>query len=334
MTIQIESKISQSITVFYHFMTVFCHRFESLTNLPDKFVSMKALQKTAISINHAFEHKLLRDSHFDVNWHFHSEYQLFIVLKGTGTRFIGDHVHPFKPGDVVFTGPNLPHLWRSDMEYFEGDKQLTTEGIVVYFPEDFLGNPFLDKNEMYLIKQLFSKARRGMELKGKTAERVKKMMIGLLKTKDFESILHLLNILNVLANTTEYNLLANAGYSNSLKESDTFRMNKVHAYVMKHFKDKITLEEVAALANMTPSSFSRYFKTHANKTFSEFVTEIRIGHSCKLLIEKKMNVTQACYESGFNTISNFNRQFKAITQYSPLAYKNKYRATGIEGYRV
>lgn len=290
---------------------------------------MKALQKSPISTNRAFEYKFLKAPHFDLNWHFHSEYQLFYVLKGTGTRFIGDHVHPFKPGDLVFTGPNLPHLWRSDMEYFEGDKQLWTEGIVVYFPEDFLGGRLLQKNEMVHIRQLFVRAQRGMEIRGKTAERIKSMMTGLLKAKDFESILQLLSMLNLLAHTEEYHLLANVGYSNSLKESDTERMNKVHAYVMKNFREKITLGEIAALASMTPSSFSRYFKTHANKTFSEFLTEIRIGYSCKLLIERKMNIAQACYDSGFNTVSNFNRQFKTFTQHSPLAYKNKY--AGISG---
>ena len=290
---------------------------------------MKALQKSPISIDHAFEFKYLKAPHFDANWHFHSEYQLIIVLKGTGTRFIGDHVNPFKPGDLVFTGPNVPHLWRSDLEYFEANKDLWTEGMVIYFPEDFLGDRLLHKNEMYRIRQLFTKAQRGMEITGGTADEVKKMMTALFKTKDFESMLHLLNILHVLSNTTEYTLLATAGYSNSLKESDTERMNTVHAYVLKHFKEKITLDEVAAVANMSPSSFSRYFKTHANKTFSEFLTEIRIGYSCKLLIEKKMNIAQACYDSGFNTVSNFNRQFKAFTQHTPMDYRNKYMESGI-----
>ena len=142
--------------------------------------------------------------------------------------------------------------------------------------------------------------------------------------KDFDGILILLNILQVLSQSEECMMLANPDYSNSLKESDTERMNKVHAYVMKNFREKITLEEVAALANMTPSSFSRYFKTHANKTFSDFLAGIRIGYSCKLLIEKKMNITEACYESGFNTLSNFNRQFKAYTQTTPLQYKHRY----------
>jgi len=285
---------------------------------------MKALQKSPISADQAFECSYLKAPHFDPNWHFHSEYQLFIVLSGTGTRFIGDHVQPFKAGDLVLTGPDLPHLWRSDLEYFE-DNKLWTEGIVVYFPEDFFGNQFLQKPEMYQIRQLLVKAARGISFRGRTAEKTKSMMLQLVKKKDFASILQLLNILQLLAASDEYDLLAHTGYINSLKESDTARMNRVHAYVMKNFREKITLAEVASLANMTPSSFSRYFKTHANKTFSGFLTGIRIGYSCKLLIEKKMNITQACYDSGFNTLSNFNKQFKAFTHYTPLAYKNRYR---------
>jgi AraC-like DNA-binding protein len=283
-----------------------------------------ALQKSPISVDHVFEAKLLCAPHFDPNFHFHPEYQLFVVLKGTGTRFIGDHVSPFRKGDLVFTGPNLPHVWRSDSEYFEGNDQYHTEGIVVYFHEDFLGESILQKAEMYRIRQVLGRARRGMEITGQAAEKVRAMMTELLQSKDFDSVLGLLKILNILSQTTHYQLLSTAGYTNSLKESDTERMNNVHAYVMENFREKITLEQVAGIANMAPSSFSRYFRTHSNKTFSEFLTEIRIGYSCKLLIERKMNISQACYDSGFHTLSNFNRQFKALTRHTPQEYKRKY----------
>lgn len=283
-----------------------------------------ALQKSPISENYAFEVKYLTAPHFDPNWHFHSEYQLFLVMKGTGTRFIGDHVSPFKKGDLVFTGPNLPHLWQSDHEYFNSDKELMTEGIVIYFPENFLGNDFLYKNEMYRIKQLFLKAQRGVDIFGSTAEKAIELILDFLKVEDFDRILTLLNLLNLIANSTEYKLLASEGYSNSLTETETDRMNRVHAYVMKNFREKITLDNVAAIANLSPTSFSRYFKIHANKTFSDFLTEIRIGYSCKLLVSQKMNISQVCYDSGFNTLSNFNRQFKAFTHYNPIEYRRKY----------
>jgi AraC-like DNA-binding protein len=282
---------------------------------------MKALQKSPISSDRAFECHYLTAPHFDPNWHFHSEFQLFIVLKGTGTRFVGDHVHPFKAGDLVLTGPNLPHLWRSDPEYFDGDKSLVTEGVVIYFPEDLFNNKFLGKMETMQIRQLLMRAARGIVFGKETSQRVGHMMADLVGKKDFNGILHLLGILHTLSAAEDFSLLANPAYSNTLRESDTERMNKVHEYVMKHFREPIKLEDVAAVASMTPSSFSRYFKTHANKTFSEFLTGIRIGYACKLLVEKNTNISQACYDSGFNTLSNFNRQFRAYTKLTPMEYR-------------
>ena len=168
-------------------------------------------------------------------------------------------------------------------------------------------------------------SRRGMGISGQAALVVQEMLISLLQAHGFGSILMLLNILHFLSETGESELLASPGYTNTLRDGDTQRMNMVYAHVMKHFRRKIAAAELAELTSMTPTSFSRYFKMHANKTFTEFVSEIRIGHACKLLIEKKMNVSQACYQSGFQTLSNFNRQFKLITRLTPLAYKRAYQ---------
>lgn len=287
-----------------------------------------ALQKSPISADRAFEAKYLQEPHFDPNWHFHPEYQLFVVLKGTGTRFTGDHLAPFKQGDLVLTGPNLPHMWQSDPEYFEGDKAYWTEGIVIYLPEDFLGHGFLGKKEAWQIRQLFTRSNLGMEFLGATNQCATQLMQQLLRQHDFEKVLTLLELLHLLAASTEYRQLSSAGYTNQLKASDTERMNKVHAYVMKNFRDRISLDEVAAIANMTPTSFSRYFKTHTNKKFSDFLTEIRIGYACKLLMEETMDIAQVCYESGFYTLSNFNRAFREVTGYNPLAYRKKYTGSG------
>ena len=283
-----------------------------------------ALQKSPIPNSHAFIAKILRQPNFDPIWHFHPEYQLFLVLKGSGTRFIGDHVKHYKEGDITFTGPNLPHMWRSDNEGMRVEKNSWSEGIVVYFHEDFIGSSLLQKEEMIKLRQLFQKSLRGLDITGKTANSIRIMMNKLIHLEGMDSVLELFKILNGLSITTETTLLASPGYTNSLKEGDTERMNDVHAYVMKNFKGKIALGTVASLANMTPTSFSRYFKIHANKTFFEFLSEIRIGYACKLLIEDKMNIGQACYDSGFQTLSNFNKQFKTITKRTPMSYKKEY----------
>jgi hypothetical protein len=128
---------------------------------------MKAvLHKSSIPPSQIFVIRHLQEKHFDPVWHAHSEYQLFVVLKGTGTRFIGDSIKAFKPGELIFTGPQLPHLWRSDEIYFEKKSALTTEGIVIYFNENFLGDHIMEKEEMMILRKFFAKTVRGIEFYG------------------------------------------------------------------------------------------------------------------------------------------------------------------------
>lgn len=285
------------------------------------------VKKFSIPDTDTFVVRDLQEPYFDPSWHAHPDYQLFIVLEGTGTRFIGDHVKPFQPGDMVFTGPNLPHLWRSDDAYFKEDSGLRTRGVVVYFHQDFLGELLLQKKEMVKVRQLFENALRGLEILGDTNKKIARHMLSLLNLDGFPSVLQLLEIINLLAHTTDYRIISGTGYTNQINEADTERMNQVHDYVMRNFKQTIRLEEAATLANMTPSSFSRYFKTRANKTFSAFVSDIRIGHARKLLQDDRLSIAQISYECGFKTLSNFNKQFRDITHKTPSEYKREYAKT-------
>ncbi len=284
----------------------------------------QALRKSPIPDTHIFVIKELKEAYFDPNWHFHQEYQLFVVLQGRGTRFVGDHIKSFEEGDMVFTGPNLPHLWRSDVMYFEGKHELCTHGIVIYFQEYFPGKDFIQKEEAIRLRHFLERSKKGLEIKGKSAKTISLMMQNLLQKQGLESVIYLLRILDILIHSDEVYELSSPGYTNLLKDGDSGTMNLIHTYVMDNFKQMISLKEVAAIASMTPTSFSRYFKRHANKTFSELVSEVRIGHACRLLIENKMNISQACYESGFQTLTNFNRQFKALMKRTPLQYKKEY----------
>lgn len=292
---------------------------------------MKAMvHKSAIPETKLFVVKELSAPAFDPNWHFHSEHQLFVVLEGTGTRFVGDSIKPFKEGDMVFTGPNLPHLWRSEDAYFNKANHLRTHGIVIYFQENFLGESLMKKEEMEKIRILLQKSVYGLEIKGETNRLVTQMMKELVHLQGIPSLIQLLKILDILTNSTECYTIAHSGYINQYKEDETVRMTKVYEYVMQNFRQKISLDEVAALANMTPSSFSRYFKARANKSFSNFVSEIRVGNACKLIHEQEMNIAQISYECGFNTLSNFNKQFKEITGKNPLKYKEEYFKSTID----
>ena len=283
------------------------------------------LEKSIENLNQSYLVKTLKEPFFDPNWHFHPHYQLFTVIKGTGTRFIGDDIRHFNIGDTVFLAPNMPHLWRSDREYFEKDSQLMTEGIVVYFKEDFLGSEFFEKSEMYDIKTLLKKSERGLDLTGQLKEELVNDLKNLPVDSGFQGIIKILSILDKLSKSTDYQYIASTTYSNTHKISETERMRLVHEYVLKHFKENINLSTVASLSNMTDAAFCRYFKSRTNKTFSDFVKEIRIGNACKMLQDENKSISQTCYESGYNTVSNFNNQFKSLKGVSPKQYQKLYR---------
>ena len=283
------------------------------------------LEKSIESLNQSFLVKKLHEPFFDPNWHFHPHYQLFTVIKGTGTRFIGDDIRHFEEGDTVFLGPNMPHLWRSDRNYFEKESLLKTEGIVVYFKEDFLGNDFFEKPEMFDIKSFLKNSERGLDLTGTLGVEMVSDLKELLGLTGFEGISKLLNILHKLSVTNDYQYISSSNYTNTHKISETERMRIVHEYVLKHFKENINLSTVASLSNMTEAAFCRYFKSRTNKTFSDFVKEIRIGNACKILQDENKSISQTCYESGYNTVSNFNNQFKSLKGVSPLQYQKLYR---------
>lgn len=265
----------------------------------------------------------LREPFFDPNWHFHPHYQLFTVIEGEGTRLIGDSIQHFEKGDTVLLGPDLPHLWRNHKSYFEPNSELFTRGIVVYFTQEFLDNTLSKLPESIKLNKLLQASFRGIEFTGKSRAKIREELISLSQTDGFDAILKLLSLLNTLSKSSDTTFIASLGYTNTHKKSETERMHNVYDYAMKHFKEAIKLEDVANLANMTVPAFCRYFKKRSNKTFSDFISEIRIGNACKMLENEKHSVAEVCYESGFNTLSNFNKKFKEVTGKTPSQFKRE-----------
>ncbi|NVK53564.1 MAG: AraC family transcriptional regulator [Flavobacteriaceae bacterium] len=255
-------------------------------------------------------------------WHYHPEIELVVILKSKGTRFIGDNVEKFDEGEVVLIGKNLPHMWLNDEAYFKDDSVLKAEAIAVHFKEDFLGTHFLKLQEMKPISELLVRAEQGIKFK-----KIKKILISqineLTQLNGFEKTIQLLTILNALASNKEYKLLSTKGFLNSFQITHNKRLDAIYEYIFKNFRKTISLAEIAAVATMNPSAFSRFFKKIHRKTFTAYVNEIRIGYACKLLQEQKYSITTVCFESGFANVSNFNRQFKKITKQSPTEYIHK-----------
>ncbi|WP_026951695.1 AraC family transcriptional regulator [Algoriphagus mannitolivorans] len=285
----------------------------------------KPFQKSRIPEGKAFVIQELKAPFFDVNWHFHSEYQLFVVLEGRGTRFIGDHMQAFREGDLVLTGPNLPHLWKNDLAYHDPANGLMTHGIVIYFPDNFLNESVFTLEEFDSIAQLLLKSSRGIQVIGHTNPIIKTMMVELLDLQGTKSLIQLMSMLELMAqNPEDCKLIADAAYINTNKESEKDRMGQVYEYVMRNFQGKVNLEEAAQIANLSVSAFSRFFKSRVNKTFSDFLTDVRISHACKLLHETDKNIGEISFECGFPTLSNFNKLFRERTQKTPFEYRKEF----------
>lgn len=259
------------------------------------------------------------DQNFLKLWHYHPELELVVILKSKGTRLIGDSIKKFQPKDVVLIGKNLPHMWLSDPEYFQPESKLRAEAISVHFNEDFLGKSFQQLQELKPIVDLLEKAKQGIQFKN-VPKPLRHAIINLYSETGFNKIHYLLAILNQLALHTDFKLLASSGYVASLKFEEPKLSNNAVAYIFKNFNKPIDLNTVANVVHMNPSAFSRSFKRVHRKTFSQYVNEIRIGYACKLLMDNELSIASIAYESGFNNLSNFNRQFKVLKKMSPSAY--------------
>lgn len=253
-------------------------------------------------------------------WHYHPELELVLSLKSTGTRFVGDSIKKFEAGDIVLIGKNLPHMWLNDEAYFKTGNDLVAEDVVIHFNKDFLGSGFLEANEMKHLANLLIKSRYGIKFTDPPKKVIRSIKKINLLNSGFERTLKFIKVLSYLANHNNCELLASEGFISSFKENKNESLDKTFEYIFENFAQPISLTDVAKIANMNPSAFSRFFKRVNRKTFSRYLNEVRIGYACKKLIENKSNIASICYESGFNNISNFNRQFRSIKNMSPSEF--------------
>ncbi len=253
-------------------------------------------------------------------WHYHPEIELVFVNGGSGKRQIGSHISYYTEGDLILIGSNLPHCGFTNEE--TGNKNET----VIQMKPDFLGNDFLEIPEMKNIQSLFTKAKSGIAFEGETKKQVGSIVEMMQNQMPFDRLLNMLQVLNILENSTDYKILNADGFSMELQNQDNNRINLVFNYVKDHFQEPILLDDVSELVSMTTPSFCRYFKKITNKTFTTFVNEYRLVHASKLLAEKPMSITEVCFESGFNNFSHFNKLFKTYTGDSASQYRQKLRS--------
>ncbi|NLR80366.1 AraC family transcriptional regulator [Chitinophaga eiseniae] len=251
----------------------------------------------------------------------HINFEIALIENCAGKRFIGDHIEDFEGTELVLLGSYLPHCWQY---YTVLDTMIPPQATVIHFFPTFLGQQLLDKPEAHQLNELFERAAKGVSFSGATVRTAKMIMQQMLFTSGMTRVVLMLNLLDTLAQSEEGKVLSSPYYNAVDSSMEAQKINKVFDYIFKNFQEEISLKTVADILPLSPAAFCRYFKARTNRTLIDFVKEVRIGHAAKLLLEKKHNVTEACYQSGYNNLSNFNKHFKEVKGLSPRDFVKQY----------
>lgn len=256
-------------------------------------------------------------------WHFHPELEIMSVEASCGLRFVGDSVAPFRPGDLVLVGPDLPHVWLNDNPSGPLGHARATG---VQFREDFLGRPLWEAPEFAHVAALLRRSRQGVRFTGPNARKAAEQLHRLPRLQGVQAVLLLLNVLDLLARSRNQALLTSADYVPNLNQADAARINAACRYVHERLADEIWRHQAAALAKLSPEAFSRFFRQKMGCTFSSYVNQLRIARAVHLMVDQEMNVSEACFASGFNNLSHFNAQFRALKRMNPREYLQHFHA--------
>lgn len=249
-------------------------------------------------------------------WHFHPEIEICYTRKSTGKRFVGNQISDYQEKDLVMFGANLPHGFTTDMYCSQ---------VVIQMTHDFMGQVFINKPEIRSIKLLFERAKQGLAFKKGVKRKALKIINKLLKSGGgISQFLHLLELLQVLADTQEVEEICSEEFALDLNETQLGRIKIVYDHIMENFKEEVSIKEVADKLNISEAAFYKFIKKQTKKTYTQIINEFRINHASKLLMTSEKSISQVCFESGYNNISYFNRKFKAIMGQTPHGFKNHY----------
>ncbi|WP_405607985.1 AraC family transcriptional regulator [Polaribacter sp. Asnod1-A03] len=253
--------------------------------------------------------------------HSHKNFEINYITSGKGRRIIGDNVSEFEKGDLVLLGSDLPHCW--DLQDYDGNEPPIS--IVTHFSENIFNSDFFKIPELKQVELLIKEANSGIRFKVKDNKEIHQTLLEMVNANGLEYYIKLLKIFNFLIKIKDREKLSNP--TNKLADftKNIDKINKVYEYVFLNIQEGINLDEASAVLNMAPSSFCRFFKKKTGLTFMEYVKNVRLGIAAKLLAETDKQITEICYESGYNNLANFNLYFKAKMGKTPSKYRKNFR---------
>jgi AraC-like DNA-binding protein len=256
-------------------------------------------------------------------WHYHDSYELIMISEGTGQRIVGDQMSGFEPGDLLFMGRNLPHLWISDPVHIDPGSDRCVETIFVQFEDSLFNDQMIHLPEFAHVRAAIEKSSRGCSILGKTRDVISGLMMQVPYLDGFGQIINLLTILNEIGQSSAIHFLASEQYSNPVQITASKRVQTIRNHCIKNHQQPVNLNELANMVSMQPASLCRMFKQETGLTITEYQNRVRIDLASKMLMNGALKIEEIAYECGYNTISFFNRQFKKIHGISPNIYRKR-----------
>ena len=261
--------------------------------------------------------------HFYDKLHQHPEWQLTIILEGKGQLMVGDYMGRFEPGEVYLLSANVPHVFRSDEEYFQNSTDKKSVSNTVFFDFEALGKGIWEVEEFLDLRQWVSRIKGCYALTGDTKVKLAKEILGFGTKSGLEKILSALKMIQVIEQSKDMTQLNKLVPVRDYSELEGKRMGNVMAFILAESHRNVHLKEVADVANLSKEAFCRFFKDRTGKTFTRFVNELRIHKSCHLLRETDFSISQIAYQCGFQNLSYFNRAFRKYIQNTPKSYRKQ-----------
>jgi len=260
--------------------------------------------------------------HFYGILHTHPEVQITLILESTGTVFVGDYIGDFKPGDVFIIGSDCPHVFKNDEAYYKRNNQPEAHALSVFLDTELLNNELFEIPEAECFAEFITKTKKGLMTHASQFSGFRKKLLEIRDEKGFRKLILLFQIIEILSSYNQFNILLEEPIADIVDEADGRRLKDVYEYTIKNFTRPISIEEIAAIAFLTPHSFCRFFKKSTRKAFVGFLNELRINRASQLLKDKGLSISVISYKSGFNNLSHFNRRFLNIKQITPSDYRS------------
>ncbi len=261
-----------------------------------------------------------RASHYPFEWHQHPEYELTLIVRGRGRRFVGDSVEEYREGDLVLLGSHLPHTWRS-VPASRGERH---EAVVVQFRREAMQEALLGLPELAHVRSMLDGAQRGAQFVGRARADVARSLPKLVKRRPLQRLTEFLQVLDLLGRSPGVRPLASGSYAIPRASETSERLTSVLAIIHRDFASPLRQHDVAQVAGLSPAAFSRFFRHATGKTYVGYLSDVRVGHACRQLVESTLPITQICFDSGFTNVSNFNRAFLDRHGMSPSKFRREF----------